>query len=460
METLHKPGDIIAQRYQIINILGSGGTGTTYAAQDQNSGQQLAIKELALVGMADWKVLELFEREAKVLASLDHPAIPKYLDYFQIETPQNHLFYLVQELAPGKSLAALVQPGWQPELAKVERIAIQLLQILDYLHNLTPPIIHRDINPQNIILSKTGKLFLVDFGAVQNVYRNTLTQGSTVVGTYGYMAPEQFRGQAYPASDLYGLGATLLFLLTHRSPADFPQRRLKIDFRSQVQIPPEFANWLENILAPAPEDRFTSARKALVALKGEQVSDQAELTSDLPPVGSHIILKKTLSRLVVYIPPPMPRLVQSLVGLGFLILILSIFMLVKVIFYPLSGFGLNNVQIFCLLLLFSILFSILVLLPVLVVLYPLTRHIYLEIDRQRFQLVWQGMGLSYSRKGHTVDIDRLEVDTIVSNATGRRYRACAILEGARTHRFGKHISLSDQTWLVQQVNAFLAQLHS
>jgi serine/threonine protein kinase len=124
MKRSHQPGDIIAERYRIIailgqggtgttyeaqdqknnqGVLGSGGTGTTYAAQDQKTGQKVALKALSLVGMTDWKVLELFEREAKVLSRLNHPAIPKYLDYFQVETSQNHWFYLVQELAHGTS---------------------------------------------------------------------------------------------------------------------------------------------------------------------------------------------------------------------------------------------------------------------------------------------------------------------------------------------------------------------
>lgn len=85
------------------------------------------------------------------------------------------------------------------------------------------------MKPHNLILSEEGKVFLVDFGAVQNTYYNTLMRGSTVVGTYGYMAPEQFQGKAQPQTDLYGLGATILYLLTHRSPAELPHDNLAID---------------------------------------------------------------------------------------------------------------------------------------------------------------------------------------------------------------------------------------
>jgi serine/threonine protein kinase len=149
----------------------------------------------------------------------------------------------------------------------VRHIATQLLEILQYLHQQSPPLIHRDLKPHNIIRNDDGQVFLVDFGAVQDVYHNTLLKGSTVAGTFGYMAPEQFRGAAVPTSDLYGLGATILYLLTHRSPADLPQQRLKLSFRSHVNISTHFADWLEMMLEPDPAERFSLAAIALSALQ-------------------------------------------------------------------------------------------------------------------------------------------------------------------------------------------------
>jgi ankyrin repeat protein len=267
MELLHKSGEILAQRYRILEPLGEGGSGTTYQAEDLPSGQRVALKALSLRRMTDWKMMELFEREAHVLAQLNHPAIPRYLKYFYIDTAQERSFYIAQQLAPGQSLASLVQQGWRASEQEVRGIAIQILEILVYLHSLDPPVIHRDIKPQNIIRHDDGQVFLVDFGAVAETYHSTLTRSSTVVGTFGYMAPEQFIGQAVPATDLYGLAATLLFLLTHRSPAELPTDRLKIDFRSRVQISDEFADWLERMLEPDVEDRFLSAKEALAALQ-------------------------------------------------------------------------------------------------------------------------------------------------------------------------------------------------
>jgi serine/threonine protein kinase len=267
MEIANASGTIVDTRYQLVEHLGEGGSGSTYSAVRLEDGAIVALKILSLRHLNDWKQLELFEREAKVLAQLNHPQIPNYLEYFHVDTPTNRAFYIVQQLAPGKPLTAWVQSGWRGTEAEVRDIASQLLEILAYLHQQSPPLIHRDLKPHNIIRNDDGRVFLVDFGAVQDVYNNTLLKGSTVAGTFGYMAPEQFRGLAVPASDLYGLGATILYLLTHRSPADLPQERLKLSFRTHVNIGNHFADWLETVLEPDLSDRFPSAAAALTALQ-------------------------------------------------------------------------------------------------------------------------------------------------------------------------------------------------
>lgn len=272
METLQRSEKIIAERYRILGKLGQGGVGITYAAVDLNSDRKVALKALSLRLTTEWKKIELFEREAKTLSGLNHPGIPRYIDYFQVDTDRDRCFYIAQQLAPGKSLAQLIENGWKPSEAQVRHIASKVLEILVYLQSLLPATIHRDIKPQNIILQKNGRVFLVDFGAVQNTYHHTVSGGSTVVGTYGYMAPEQFRGKAVLSTDLYGLGTTLLFLLTQKFPSDLPRQKQKIKFRDRVSISPEFADWLEKIIEPAIEDRFESAKDALSALRGEQPS--------------------------------------------------------------------------------------------------------------------------------------------------------------------------------------------
>jgi serine/threonine protein kinase len=247
-------------------------------------------------------MLELFEREARVLATLAHPGIPQYLDYFDLDTPDDRRFYLVQELVEGESLLAKREQGWQPSEDEVKAIARQTLDILIYLHGLNPAVIHRDIKPENLIQAPNGRIVLVDFGAVQEAYRATISRSGTFVGTLGYMPPEQFRCQTVTASDLYSLGATLVYLLSGKSPADLPQVRMKLDFRSAIEVSPNFAHWLETSLEPALEDRFPSAVVAQEALQ-QNLPFTLNPGQALPqPADSQIILSKSPQNTTVHIP--------------------------------------------------------------------------------------------------------------------------------------------------------------
>ena len=301
---MHQPQEVIHQKYRILDTLGQGGVGITYLAQDLESGNNLALKVLSLRRMTDWKKIELFERESQILSQLNHPAIPRYLDYFKIETDNDNSFYIAQQLAPGKSLAELVENGYYFDESEVRYIAIQILDILIYLHSFSPPVIHRDIKPQNIIRGDNGKVFLVDFGAVADTYHNTVTGGSTVVGTFGYMAPEQFRGQAFPSTDLYSLGTTLLYLLTKKHPSDLPQKHLKIDFIFQIKVrlSPGFIRWLDNIIEPVAESRFSDAETASAILQGNESLDNYYIKKPQKPDNTLISLRKNNEKLQIDIP--------------------------------------------------------------------------------------------------------------------------------------------------------------
>jgi eukaryotic-like serine/threonine-protein kinase len=307
--------EIIANKYQIINILGQGGVGITYQARDIETDRIVAIKALSLKRAKDWKAIELFDREAKILSQLAHPAIPKYIDHFQVDIEIDRQYYIVQTLAEGESLFDGITSGWKPTIEEVKDIAVQVLNILTYLHDLHPPVIHRDIKPQNLIRNAEGKIYLVDFGAVQDTFY-TVTGGSTVVGTYGYMAPEQFRGQAYLSTDLYGLGTTLLYLLTGTDPAVLPQKKLKIDFSEFVSLPADFANWIDRLLEPEPNRRFETAKLALAVLDGRSnlpalpiqqpafskiKLDRSDdfMTIEIPPIGLSTIASRRLGLLVL-----------------------------------------------------------------------------------------------------------------------------------------------------------------
>ena len=305
MKDLHHVGEIIGDRYSIIAQLGQGGNAITYQAKDLQTNQLVAIKVLSLRNLDNWKQIELFKREAKILQQLNHPHIPKYLDYFQIETESNRLFYLVQQLAPGKSLATLINEGWQPNEETIKKIAQQILEILFYLQSCIPPIIHRDIKPQNIIYD-SANIFLVDFGAVQDTYHHTI-MGSTVVGTYGYMAPEQFRGQAFLSTDLYGLGTTILFLLTGKHPIDLPYKKLKLQFRHLVSIKAKFANWIEILIEPNLNLRFINAEEALVVFKEKSLPSNLNNQLNKDPNYSSIKISQTKNSLNITISPALVR---------------------------------------------------------------------------------------------------------------------------------------------------------
>lgn len=223
------------------------------------------VKLLAFGGEVQWDDLKLFEREAQVLKQLNHPQIPKYRDYFCIDEPALW-FGLVYEYIPGSSLKELLNQGKKFTEQQVRKIAVDVLNILVYLHELSPSVLHRDIKPSNLIWGEDEQVYLVDFGAVQ---QRVAKEGATftVVGTYGYAPMEQFGGRAVPASDLYALGATLIHLLTGTVPADLPCRNLQIQFADWVSCCPSMVSWLQHLSEPALERRFSTARQALVALE-------------------------------------------------------------------------------------------------------------------------------------------------------------------------------------------------
>jgi eukaryotic-like serine/threonine-protein kinase len=222
---------------------------------------RVVVKTLSFSEMPAWKNLELFEREAQTLKNLEHPSLPRLLDWGKGENG----IYLITAYITGETLAEKLSSGWHPSEPEIRELAQQLLEILIFLHSLNPPLIHRDIKPKNLVLNTEGKLFLIDFGAVSQLL--TPEGSSTVAGTFGYMAPEQFAGKAIPQSDLYGLAATLVHLLTGRAPAELPQKRLRLDFESYAHCSPELIAWLQSLLDPLPEDRCPNAARALAQLK-------------------------------------------------------------------------------------------------------------------------------------------------------------------------------------------------
>ena len=269
-------GELLQDRFELREEIGRGGQGKTHLAVDQQSGQQVAVKELSIGQVVEWKTIELFEREAEALESLDHPAIPSYIDSFHLDLDEGpgQRFYLVQEYVEGKSLSALIEDGYRSNEEDARSFVDALLEIVNYMHSQSPPVIHRDIKPSNLIQRTNGKLALVDFGAAQLVMPEE-SGGSTVVGTSGYMPLEQLMGRAVPATDLYAVGATTVHLLSHRHPADLPVVQMRLQFDDYVNVSDDFSRFLHKMLEPHAEDRFQSALEAVRALRAHDPTQQA-----------------------------------------------------------------------------------------------------------------------------------------------------------------------------------------
>ncbi|BAY30794.1 serine/threonine protein kinase [Nostoc carneum NIES-2107] len=207
-------GKLLGNRYRVLKLLGEGGFGKTYAAEDTGRfDDACVIKQFfpQVSGTAALtKAAELFKQEAKRLFELgeNHPQIPRLLAYFE----QGSSLYLVQEFVQGQTLLAeLHQQAFSEE--QIQQLLVDLLPVLQFIHDRN--VIHRDIKPENIMRrQKDGKLVLIDFGGAKQVTQTSLARQATGIYTIGYAPSEQMAGFASPASDLYALGATCARLLT------------------------------------------------------------------------------------------------------------------------------------------------------------------------------------------------------------------------------------------------------
>ena len=297
-----------AYRYKIRQELGKAVGRRTLLADDQQEHRPVVIKLLTFGPDFEWTNLKLFEREGEVLKSLDHPGIPNYLDYFEMDSSQAKGYALVQSYVEGKSLQKHLKLGRTFNESAVIDIAQQLLAILQYLHSQTPPIIHRDLKPSNILLTdrsahSQGQVYLVDFGSVQAPFFQP-TGTLTIVGTYGYMPPEQFGGRAEPASDLYSLGATLIYLVTGLHPADLPQQSFRIQFEAKAtHISRPLRQWLRWLTNPEITQRPASAIEALEGLRRLQNTGSLSGLPSSQLSHSRILVSHREDRLEIVVPP-------------------------------------------------------------------------------------------------------------------------------------------------------------
>jgi serine/threonine protein kinase len=285
-------GDQVAgtkDTYEVEHAVGEGGFGITYRARRASNGEVVALKQMRLEKVDSWKALELFEREASVLSSLGHPAIPHYVEFFAT-TPDGPVAHtgegthapdsliLVQRFVDGEDLGRRLADGRSFEADELLGIIRRVLGALAYLHELNPPVIHRDVNPRNIVVDDDGAAFLVDFGAIQHRLQEKTVGGSTTVGTLGYIPMEQSLGKARPASDIYALAVTTTVLMTGMRPEELPldDATGKIDLgrlgltteADASEAKRRLCAFIDVGLEPIVGQRLGSARAAIEILEG------------------------------------------------------------------------------------------------------------------------------------------------------------------------------------------------
>ena len=261
-------GTLLNARYQIVRKIGGGGMGAVYLALDQNlGGVERAVKEMVQSSIEEEqqiKAIDDFKRESLILSTLEHPAIPTIYDYFYDGSEGR--FYLVMKYISGGDLADRLKasPGGRVDEKTVTEWAVQISDVLAYLHGLPITIVYRDLKPSNVMIDgKSGRIMLIDFGIARSINQEE-KKGVTAVGTMGYAPPELFSGQVEPRSDIYSLGSTMFHLMTGADPQNNPL--LIFDFEKNPrprQINPQLSDQMERILMRSVEysadSRFSSA---------------------------------------------------------------------------------------------------------------------------------------------------------------------------------------------------------
>lgn len=425
-----EPLKILQNRYQLKEKLAQNAGRQTWLAEDISiqPAETVILKFLSFGENFRWQDLKLFEREADILKQLSHPKIPKYRDYFSVED-KNNWFALVEEYIPGSSLKQLIETKKRFTEAELRQIGSEVLDILCYLHTLNPQVIHRDIKPSNLIIGEDKKVYLIDFGAVQDT---VAAKGATftVVGTYGYAPIEQFGGRTVPASDLYGLGATLIHLATGIIPADLPQTKMRIQFQDKVSLSDGFIQWIEKLTEPDIDDRFASASEALKFLNTPLVlnspadiyqSKNSRVRLDISDENLEIVIKGfTPQKFICFI----------ILFLLFLYCVSSIFgfLLSILIIFPLCFAPLNEI------------FS----------------NVYFRLNSKKFVIESKSKlynGFNSRKVGTTSKIKSIDKDYF--NDNGINIPIIKIKTSSKVYNLSENLKEAEIDWLVKEINDWL-----
>lgn len=303
---------VLQDRYLIVRLIGKGGMGAVYEAKDQRLGHPVALKQTIVTGP---QLLQAFEREARILARLRHPALPVVSDYFSESSGQ----FLVMQYIPGDDLGALLEQRGAPfPVAQVLEWGKQLLDALQYLHSHNPPIIHRDIKPSNIKLSPRGDVILLDFGLSKGGKTNNTRLSISGKSLYGYTphyAPlEQIEGEGTDQrSDLYSLAVTLHHLLTGTVPATAVSRasaqiHQELDpLRPANQLNPQVPMAIANVLTQTMALNRTQRPSSAFAMRAMLKNSAPRATNLVPNVPLYNSQAATVAESLEMPPPFKPE---------------------------------------------------------------------------------------------------------------------------------------------------------
>ncbi|HWP69333.1 MAG TPA: serine/threonine-protein kinase [Rectinemataceae bacterium] len=364
--------------YILTGELGRGISASTWLARpaEPDPTQSSAVlKILDLSETSSWNMVDIFRRESEALKNLSHPGIPKYFEYFESGEEGRLRLVLAMEHIEGENLEKIVRSGRKFSETEIERILAELADILAYLGSLRPPIVHRDVNPRNIIMRPDGSIALVDFSGVQDAVRTALFPGATLVGTAGYIPLEQVGGKATHRSDLYGAAATAVFLITGRNPSELPTKSLKIDLSGLVDVSAKLSAVLSSWLDPDVTMRNLPASAAASILRGDlEIPEKSKSSglrgdawatpSDIPakeksrfpenlPADSKIIIEQSDESVSVKIPrvaargSAVPGTMFATVWIGFVAFwTMMTFMMRTPFFFPVFSIPFWGVGIF------------------------------------------------------------------------------------------------------------------
>jgi serine/threonine protein kinase len=333
---------------------------------------------------------------------------------------------------------------------------------LVYLHSQSPSVVHRDIKPNNLIWGEDDQIHLVDFGAVQAEV--TAGRTMTVVGTYGYMPPEQFGGRTVPASDLYGLGTTLLFLLTGTNPGDLPRKGLQLQFQEYVQIDHPLKQWLKRMVETSLDRRFQHAEEALVLLKmRDSLSsmETAQVDAYGEPLPSLVRLERTSEQLNIELhgrrynkndrtrKTKVSRVMQ---GVSFM--------------SNMAALGIGQRSMFNYQELGSIITFFLTIVglnvslnaiywAVLMRVWPIFVRTRIRLNRDTYEIIWNLKGFPlYRVKGLTQDLVGAKVQF---RFQPDELEVCVLQSKKRQYSFGLGLNPAERKWLVGEIQSWLKQ---